>query len=60
MLLAICPDCPTARDARAMFLELGPWRELLIALAPFAVCTAIVLATAQLLAARRGGSRAGD
>jgi len=60
-ILAGCPDCPIARDARAMFLELGVWHDLVIAVAPFAVCTAVVLLVARLAAwpvARRGGARA--
>jgi len=44
-----------------MFLELGVWHDLVIAVAPFAVCTAVVLLVARLAArpvARRGGARA--
>lgn len=42
-LLAWCPDCPTARDARTMFFENNFLTNLAVALAPFAVTLAVVV-----------------
>lgn len=42
-LLAWCPDCPTARDARIMFFENNFLTNLAFALAPFVVTLAVVV-----------------
>jgi hypothetical protein len=55
-LFAACPLCPAALDARAMFLELDLLGNLLIALLPFAVSLAAVLATVRRSPTSRGSS----
>jgi uncharacterized membrane protein len=54
MLLVACPQCPPAREARAMFLDLDVVSNLLIALLPFAVCLAAVFAILRFSEIRRG------
>lgn len=49
-----CPDCPTARDARTMLVEVDPLFNGMVAVLPFAVCIAVVLIVLQLAAARSG------
>lgn len=53
-----CPDCPTARDARAMFVEVDLGFNAVVAVLPFAVCIAAVLIILQLAAPRSGASGA--
>jgi hypothetical protein len=49
----------TARDARAMFVEVDLGFNAVVAVLPFAVCIAAVLIILQLAASRRGVSGAG-
>ena len=44
-----CPDCPPAREARRWFLERDLGVHLLIAIAPFVVVLALVLAITKLV-----------
>jgi hypothetical protein len=51
--MVACPDCPAARDARAMFLEVDLLFNLVVTVLPFAVCIAVALIVLQLGAPRR-------
>jgi hypothetical protein len=43
MVMVACPDCPAAREARAMFLDVDLLFNLAAVVLPFAVCVVIVL-----------------
>jgi hypothetical protein len=43
MVMVACPDCPAAREARAMFLDVDLLFNLAAVVLPFAVCAVIVL-----------------
>lgn len=52
-VMVACPDCPAARDARAMFLDVDLLFNLVVALLPFAVWIAVALIVVQLGGRRR-------
>lgn len=54
-VMVACPDCPAARDARAMFLEVDLLFNLVVTVLVFAVCIAAALSVVQL--ARRAAGR---
>jgi hypothetical protein len=55
-VMVACPNCPAARDARAMFLEVDLLFNLVVMMLPFMVCIAAALIVVQLVMARREGA----
>lgn len=52
MIALACPDCPPARAARAMFIDLDLARNVVVALAPFIVTLALVALIVRTVSAR--------
>ena len=51
--MAACPDCPAARYARAMLLDVELVFNLVATLLPLAVCIAAALIVVHLVVQRR-------